>query len=299
MRRYASAKPLLNMTTTIIWIILIILGIVVAITLFRDYLKYKDRLEDNSWSKTGMIGFIGNFFDTLGIGSFAIETALFKFMKQSEDRLIPGTLNVANAIPTLTQGIIFIQIIEVEPVTLATMLASSGLGAILGAGIVAKLSERKIRMTMGIALLITSGFMIAAKMNWIEGGGTAIGLEGYKLAIGIGVNFILGALMTAGIGLYAPCMALVFALGMSPAVAFPIMMGSCAVLMPLATMRFVKEGAYNRRASFIISITGLVAVLIAAFVVKSLPLDTMRWLVIVVIIYTATVMLRAGLARSN
>ncbi len=299
MRRYASAKPLLNMTTTIIWIILIILGIVVAITLFRDYLKYKDRLEDNSWSKTGMIGFIGNFFDTLGIGSFAIETALFKFMKQSEDRLIPGTLNVANAIPTLTQGIIFIQIIEVEPITLATMLASSGLGAVLGAGIVAKLSERKIRMTMGIALLITSGFMIASKMNWIEGGGTAIGLEGYKLAIGIGVNFILGALMTAGIGLYAPCMALVFALGMSPAVAFPIMMGSCAVLMPLATMRFVKEGAYNRRASFIISITGLVAVLIAAFVVKSLPLDTMRWLVIVVIIYTATVMLRAGLARSN
>lgn len=287
------------MITTVIWIVLTILGIWVAIILYRDYIKYRNRLEDNSWWKTGMIGFIGNFFDTLGIGSFAIETALFKFMKQSEDRLIPGTLNVANAIPTLTQGIIFIQIIEVEPVTLATMLVSSGLGAVLGAGVVAKLSERKIRLIMGVALLITSGFMIATKMNWIEGGGTAIGLEGYKLAIGIGVNFILGALMTAGIGLYAPCMALVFALGMSPAVAFPIMMGSCAVLMPLATMRFVKEGAYNRRASFIISITGLIAVLIAAFVVKSLPLDTMRWLVIAVIIYTATVMLRAGLQRST
>jgi len=285
------------MIATVIWILLIILGIGVAITLFRDYLRYKDHLEDNSWGKTGMIGFIGNFFDTLGIGSFAIETALFKFMKQSEDRLIPGTLNVANAIPTLAQGIIFIRIIEVEPVTLSTMLISSGLGAILGAGVVAKLSERKIRLTMGVALLITSAFMFASKMNWIEGGGSAIGLEGYKLAIGVGVNFILGALMTAGIGLYAPCMALVFALGMSPDVAFPIMMGSCAVLMPLATMRFVKAGAYNRRASFIISITGLVAVLIAAFVVKSLPLDMLRWLVIAVIIYTSTVMLRAGLAR--
>lgn len=286
------------MIVTVIWILLIILGLVVAMTLYRDYLKHKDRLEENSWWKTGMIGFVGNFFDTLGIGSFAIETALFKFMKQSEDRLIPGTLNVANAIPTLTQGIIFIRIIDVEPVTLATMLASSGLGAVLGAGVVAKLSERKIRLTMGIALLITSGFMFASKMNWIEGGGSAIGLEGTRLAIGIGVNFVLGALMTAGIGLYAPCMALVFALGMSPAVAFPIMMGSCAVLMPLATLRFVKEGAYNRRASFIISITGLVAVLIAAFVVKSLPLDTLRWLVIAVIIYTSTVMLRAGLSRS-
>lgn len=278
-----------------IWIGLTVLGIWVAILLFRDYLRHRNNLEPNSWWKTGTIGFIGNFFDTLGIGSFAIETALFKFTKQTEDRLIPGTLNVANSIPTMAQGIIFIQIVTVEPITLVTMLLASGLGAVLGAGVVAKLSERKIRLTMGVALLITSGFMLASKLNWIQGGGEAIGLEGYKLAIGIGVNFILGALMTAGIGLYAPCMALVFALGMSPAVAFPIMMGSCAVLMPLASIRFIKEGAYNRRASFIISITGLVAVLIAAFVVKSLPLDTLRWLVILVIVYTATVMLRAGL----
>ncbi len=278
-----------------IWIGLTVLGIWVAILLFRDYLRHRNNLEPNSWWKTGTIGFIGNFFDTLGIGSFAIETALFKFTKQTEDRLIPGTLNVANSIPTMAQGLIFIQIVTVEPITLVTMLLASGLGAVLGAGVVAKLSERKIRLTMGVALLITSGFMLASKLNWIQGGGEAIGLEGYKLAIGIGVNFILGALMTAGIGLYAPCMALVFALGMSPAVAFPIMMGSCAVLMPLASIRFIKEGAYNRRASFIISITGLVAVLIAAFVVKSLPLDTLRWLVILVIVYTATVMLRAGL----
>lgn len=287
------------MMTTAIWIILLVLGVWVAVLLFRDYLNYKSNLEDNSWWKTGVIGFIGNFFDTLGIGSFAIETALFKFTRQCEDRLIPGTLNVANSIPTLAQGVIFIQIIEVEPITLGTMLGASGLGAVLGAGYVARMSERKIRLIMGTALFITSGFMLAAKFNLIEGGGNAIGLEGYKLVLAVGVNFILGALMTAGIGLYAPCMALVFALGMSPAVAFPIMMGSCAVLMPLATIRFIKEGAYNRRASFIISFTGLAAVLIAAFIVKSLPLDTMRWLVIGVIIYTATVMLRAGLSKPS
>jgi uncharacterized membrane protein YfcA len=140
-------------------------------------------------------------------------------------------------------------------------------------------------------------FMTATKLNWIEGGGEAIGLEGYKLALAVAVNFILGALMTAGIGLYAPCMALVFALGMSPAVAFPIMMGSCAVLMPMASLKFIKEGFYNRRASFIIMFTGVVAVLIAAFFVKSLPMDMLRWLVIAVIIYTAIVMLRA--ARVN
>lgn len=281
--------------TTIIWIVLSALAIWIAFLLFIDFRKHKNKLEANSWGKTGFIGFVGNFFDTLGIGSFAIETALFKFLKQSEDRLIPGTLNVANAIPTVMQAIIFIQIVEVEPITLATMLGASGVGALLGAGIVAKLSEKKIRLIMGVALLTTSGFMIATKFGWIEGGGNAIGLTGYKLAIGIAVNFILGALMTAGIGLYAPCMALVFALGMSPAVAFPIMMGSCAVLMPLASWRFIKEGAYNRRAAVAITIAGSIAVLIAAFVVKSLPLDVLKWLVIVVIVYTASVMLKAGL----
>ncbi len=100
--------------------------------------------------------------------------------------------------------------------------------------------------------------------------------------------------MTAGIGLYAPCMALVYALGLSPQVAFPIMMGSCAFLMPPASIRFIKEGAYNRKAAMAMAIPGIVAVLIAAFIVKSLPLDTLRWLVILVILYTATVMLRSA-----
>lgn len=147
---------------------------------------------------------------------------------------------------------------------------------------------------MGFALLVTAGFMLATKLGWIEGGGDAIGLEGSTLLFAVGVNFILGALMTAGIGLYAPCMALVFALGLSPKVAFPIMMGSCAFLMPVASIRFIREGAYNKRASLIISITGTIAVLIAAFVVKSLPMDVLRWVVIGVIIYTSTIMLRAA-----
>ncbi len=279
---------------TALWIVLTVLVIMVAILLWRDYQKHKSSLENNSWLKTGLIGLVANFFDTLGIGSFAIETALLKFFRQAEDRLIPGTLNVANAIPTMLQGIIFVQIVNVEPITLIGMLAAAGAGAVIGAGFVARLSERKIRLIIGTALLITCGFMIASKLNWIQGDGDAIGLHGYKLVLGIAVNFILGSLMTAGIGLYAPCMALVFALGMSPAVAFPIMAGSCAVLMPLAAWRFIKEGAYNRKASFAISMLGVVGVLIAAFVVKSLPLDILRWLVMAVVIYTAAIMLKAG-----
>ena len=287
------------MMISVIWVVFIVLAIWIGIVLTRDVLKHKANLENNSWTKTGFIGFVGNFFDTLGIGSFAIETAMFKFMRQSEDRLIPGTLNVANAIPTVVQAIIFIQIVEVEPLTLVLMLAASGAGAVLGAGIVSKLSEKKIRLTMGIALLITAGFIVARNLEWIGGGGEAIGLEGSKLVLAVVVNFILGALMTAGIGLYAPCMALVFALGMSPAVAFPIMMGSCAFLMPVASLKFIKEGAYNRRASFAIAIAGVFAVLVAAFLVKSLPMDVLKWLIIAVIIYTAIVMLRAALRPSK
>jgi uncharacterized membrane protein YfcA len=273
---------------------LIILAIWFSIVLINDFLKHKNKLENAIWLKSGIIGFIVNFFDALGIGSYAPQTALMKFTRQTEDRHLPGTLNVSGAISALLEAFIFITVVKVEPVTLISMLVSAMAGAILGAGIVSKMSERKIRLTMGIALLITAGSMFARNMNWIEGGGTAIGLYNGKLAIAVVVNFILGALMTVGIGLYAPCMALVYALGMSPQVAFPIMMGSCAFLIPPASVRFINKGAYNRKVSVSMILPSIVAVLIAAFIVKSLPLETLRWLVIVVILYTSVLMLRAG-----
>lgn len=277
-----------------IWVSLAVLTVGYSVVLIKDYIKHKNKLEPVSWLKTGLIGFVVNFFDVLGIGAFAPQTALLKFTKQTEDRLIPGTMNVANTIPVLIQALIFITVIKVDGTTLISMLLAAAAGAILGAGIVARMPERKIRLTMGIALLITAGFMLANKLEWIQGGGTAIGLTYDKLIIAVMVNFVLGALMTAGIGLYAPCMALVYALGLSPQVAFPIMMGSCAFLMPPASIRFIREGAYNRKAAIGMAIPAIVAVLIAAFIVKSLPLDTLRWLVLAVILYTAVIMLRAG-----
>ena len=281
--------------TIAIWITLIILSIFFIYFLSKDVIKHRKVLENVSVVKTALIGFVVNFFDVLGIGAFAPQTALLKFTKQTEDRILPGTLNVSNTIPVLIQALIFIQIVEVEPVTLISMLLSAAAGAILGAGIVAKLSVKKIQLIMGFALLVTAFFMLSGQMNWIQNGGEAIGLNGGKLALAIGANFILGAFMTVGIGLYAPCMALVYALGMSPLVAFPIMMGSCAFLMPPASAKFIKEGAYNRKASVSMAIPGIIAVLIAAFLVKSLPLNTLRWVVIVVIIYTSVVMFKSAL----
>ena len=207
---------------------------------------------------------------------------------------MPGTLNVSNSLPALVEAILFIRIIQVDPVTLILMILSAMIGGIFGAGIVSKLPVKKVRLTIGIALLLAAFFMLAGKMGWIRGGGESSGLTGWKLMVAILINGILGALNTAGIGLYAPCMAMVFALGMSPKVAFPIMMGSCAFLMPAASAKFIREGAYNRKASVSMAVSGTVAVLIAALVVKSLDLDLLRWVVLAVVIITSMVMLRAA-----
>ena len=274
----------------ITWIVLVILAIWFIYIFATDILKNKNNLEKVSWVKTGLIGFVVNFFDVLGIGAFAPQTSLLKFTKQTSDKLIPGTMNVANTLPVLIQAIIFIQVIQVEPITLLVMFVTATAGAILGAGIVSKLSENKIRFTISIALLVTAGFMFANKMHWIHGEGVAIGLHGWKLVVAGMINFILGAMMTAGVGLYAPCMALVFLLGMSPQVAFPIMMGSCAFLMPPASFKFIKSGAYNKKAALGMAIPSIIAVLIAAFIVKTLPLDALRWIVLVVILYTSVTM---------
>ncbi|MEA4847670.1 MAG: sulfite exporter TauE/SafE family protein [Clostridiaceae bacterium] len=278
----------------------IVLGVLGVFTLWfsvifgKDVIANKKNLEDNSWAKVSAIGFLTNFFDTLGIGSFAPTTALLRAFKQTKDRIIPGTLNVSCTLPVILEAMIFMTVIEVEPITLITMLAASTVGAWLGAGIIAKLSEKRIQFTMGTALLVTAFLMLAGQMGWMPGGGEAIGLTGGKLIIGIIGNFVLGMLMTAGIGLYAPCMALVYFLGMSPKVAFPIMMGSCAFLMPVASAKFIKEGAYDRKASVGIALGGLVGVLIAAYIVKSLPLDILKWLVIGVVLYTSVVLLRSA-----
>lgn len=281
---------------TVVLAVLVALTLYFAVLFFKDYSKTQKegKLESGSFLTLGVVGFVTNFFDTLGIGSFAPTTALLKNFKLTADRTIPGTLNVSMTIPVVIEALIFITVIEVEPITLVAMLASATLGAFLGAGIVSKLPERKIQLGMGVALLAVVIMMLAGQLGIMPSGGEAIGLTGIKLVIAVVGNFILGALMTLGIGLYAPCMALVFALGLSPKVAFPIMMGSCAFLMPVASAKFVKEGAYDRKASMAITLFGAVGVLIAAYIVKSLPLDVLRWLVDAVIIYTAIMMFKSA-----
>ncbi len=267
----------------------------------KDLMDNKEEFKNepgNFWV-SGIIGFTTNFFDTLGIGSFAPTTALLRMFKQIEDRLIPGTLNVSCTLPVVAEALIFIAAIEVDPTTLISMIAAATIGAWIGAGIVSKMDEAIVQIFMGFALLATLVLFLMGQFDLFPVGGDAMGLTGTKLIIAVVINFILGALMTAGVGLYAPCMALVYILGMSPKVAFPIMMGSCAFLMPVASIKFVKESAYAKKASLAIAIFGVVGVLIAAYIVKSLPLNILRWLVDVVIAYTAVTLLMSGFKKKN
>jgi uncharacterized membrane protein YfcA len=243
------------------------------------------------------IGFVTNFFDTLGIGSYAPTTSIFKLKRIVPDELIPGTLNVGHTLPVIAQAFIYISIVEVDPLTLSLMIAAAVVGAWLGAGVVASWPRRKVQIGMGSALLGAASLMLLSQLELLPAGGEALGLQGVQLGLGLAGNFALGALMTLGIGLYAPCLIMISLLGMSPITSFPIMMGSCAFLMPVAGARFIRKSSYSLRASVGLALGGIPAVLIAAYLVKSLPLTAVRWLVVIVVVYTAIVMLRSAIVE--
>ena len=245
------------------------------------------------------IGAVTNFFDTLGIGSFATTTTIYRLRRLVDDKLIPGTLNVGHALPTVAQALIYTTIIEVDILTLITMIIAAVLGSWLGAGIVCRWSKTKVRIGMGGALLAAATLMLMTQLKLFPAGGNTIGVSGVLLAIALIGNFALGALMTLGIGLYAPCMILVSLLGMNPKAAFPIMMCSCAFLMPAASMKFIREKQYSLRAALGLAIGGIPGVLLAAYLVKSLPLSVVRWMVIVIVVYTAIGLIRAGLRNDD
>ncbi len=245
------------------------------------------------------IGFVTNFFDTLGIGSFAPTTSVFKLKGLVPDENIPGTLNVGHTLPVVAQAFIYVAIVEADMTTLITLIVSAVLGGWLGAGVVSRWPRRNIQLGMGVGLLIAGAFFVLKNLDEMRGspvipGGDAIGLSGAWLVVAALGNFALGALLTLGIGLYAPCLLMISLLGMNPRVAFPIMMGSCAFLMPVASARFVQTGRYSLRPALGLALGGLPAVLIAAFLVKSLSLTAVRWLVVLVVIYTAVTMLRSA-----
>jgi uncharacterized membrane protein YfcA len=245
------------------------------------------------------IGVVTDFLDTLGIGSYAPTTALFKFRGVPADELIPGTLNVGHNASAFLETVLFVTAVSVEPVLLACMVASATVGAWLGAGVVSRLPRRTIQLFMGVALLIAAFFFVLKNLGAFPPGGTAFALGGWRFALAVAVSFVLGALMCIGIGNYAPIVIMLALLGMHPLAAFPIMMASDGILQPVASLGFFRSGRFAHGPSLGLIIGGVVGVLIAFYIVKQLPLTAMRWLVIVVVSYAAVSMLRSARADST
>jgi uncharacterized membrane protein YfcA len=277
-----------------------ILGILTGLfsfTYLRDVLRNRSEKPVKAMTARLGIGFATNFLDTLGIGSFAQQTALFKFFRLVDDRLIPGTMNVGDTIPTVIQAFIFMTVVDIDKITLVSVATSASLGALLGAGVVARLSRPRIQTGMGIGLLLVGFLILSGLLNMLPLGGEATGLTGWKLMLIVVMSFVFGALQTIGVGFYAPCMAMVFALGMNPLTAFPLMMTSTALLMLAGSSQFIKENSYDRQTAVALSVAGAAGVLVAAYVIKSLPLIVLKWIVCVVVFYTSFSMLRS--ARAN
>jgi uncharacterized membrane protein YfcA len=242
-------------------------------------------------------GAVTNFFDTLGIGSFAPTTALIKFFGLTSDEQIPGTLNVGHTLPTIAQALVFISLIKVDLALLIACIGAAVAGAVLGARFVSRLAVRQIRLGMGAALLVAACLFIARNLGLMPGGGDAVALAGAAFAVAVALHFVFGGLMTLGIGLYAPSLISLSILGMDPRAAFPIMMGACAFLMPAASMQFIKAKRFDPRLALGLAIGGVPAVLVAAFIVKEMPLDLLRWLVSAVVLVAAFMLLVSGLAQ--
>ncbi len=241
-----------------------------------------------------VIGFVTDFLDALGIGSFAPTTALFKFRGIPDDEQIPGTLNIGHNGAAFLETVLFVTAVAVEPVLLASMVASAAAGAWLGAGVVSRLPRRAIQLFMGAALLVAAFFFAMKNLGVFPAGGAELGLTGWRFGLAVAVNFVLGALMCIGIGNYAPSMIVLSLLGMNPLAAFPIMMGSDGILQPVASLGFFRSGRFSQRSALGLIAGGVLGVLVAFYIVKQLPLTAMRWLVIVVVTYAAISMLRSA-----
>ena len=257
----------------------------------------KTQVEGGTWPSPIQIaiGFVTDFLDTLGIGSFATTTAAYKMFDVVDDERIVATMIVGHSIPVVAQAFIFLVAVHVDPIVLASLTAVSVFGGWIGAGISSKLPKRAIQITISIGLIMAALFMMMSQLGMFPPGGMELTLSAPKLAIALVINFLLGALLMMGIGNYAPSLILFSLLGMDPRAAFPIMMSSGAMMAMAGGIRFMRTAKFDTRASLGLLLGGVPGVLVAGLLVKSLPLNILRWMIVLVVIYAATMMIRSAI----
>jgi uncharacterized membrane protein YfcA len=242
------------------------------------------------------LGAVTNFFDTLGIGSFAPTMAWFKFRNLVADRLIPSTMLVGHTPPCIAQSIIFLILLGVlvDPILLAGSVIALLAGTWLGVPVAAKARVWVVQTVVGIALIIAAALYTMTNLDLMPGGGTATSLPPLQTLVAIGASFVFGVLLNFGIGHYAPTLILLSLMGMDPRLCFPIMATGAALAGTGGSVRYIARGEIDLRIAIGITLGGIPAVLVAALIVKNMPLEMLRWLVTIVVLYAAAVMLRAA-----
>ena len=245
-----------------------------------------------------LLGSVVSFFDTLGIGSFAPTTAWMKFRKMVPDRLIPPTMLVGLTPPVFAESIIFLILlgVGVDPVLLVGCALAVLLGGLLGAPLVASASVWIVQLTVAVGLVLAAGAYAMTNLQMFPGGGSAASLPLALTIAAIAANFLFGVLLNFGIGNYAPTLITLSLMGMNPRLIFPIMAAGAAVMGAGACVRHIQMGRMDLRVVVGLGLGGIPAVVVAALIVKTMPLDILRWLVTAVVLYTAIVMLRAALS---
>ena len=244
-----------------------------------------------------LLGAVVSFFDTLGIGSFAPTTAWLKFRKLVPDRLIPPTMLVGLTPPAMAESVIFLILlgVKVDPVLLFGCAIAVLLGGLVGAPLVAQARVWVVQLVVAIGLVLAAIAYAMTNLHLFPGGGTAAALPIGLTTAAIAANFAFGVLLNFGVGNYAPTLVTLSLMGMDPRLVFPIMAAGAAVMGAGACVRHIQMGQMDLKVVVALAIGGVPAVLVAAFIVKTMPLELLRWLVIVVVIYAAVVMGRAAM----
>jgi uncharacterized membrane protein YfcA len=242
------------------------------------------------------LGAVVSFFDTLGIGSFAPTTAWLKFRKLVPDRIIPPTMLVGLSPPAMAESVIFLILlgVMVDPVLLFGCAVAVLLGGLVGAPLVARAQVWIVQLVVGIGLVLAAIAYAATNLHLMPGGGTASSLSMELTIAAIAANFLFGVLLNFGVGNYAPTLVTLSLMGMNPRLVFPIMAAGAAMMGAGACVRHIQMRNLDMRVVVGLAIGGVPAVLVAAFLVKQMPLDVLRWLVILVVVYAAAIMFRAS-----
>lgn len=281
------------MVRTILLSLIIVVNGYFLIVFVKDLLSHKEEFKaekgNNKWLP--FTSFFMFFLSTFGISDFAIGTVLYPKLEWTTMKKLPGTLNTQCVIPVAAMALSYISSVDVGVKTLAVCIIAQVIGAYLGPKFVVKLPEDTIKKFVGVGLIIAAFLIFAGQVNWIPSNGTATELYGGKLILAAALLFLYGALNNIGIGSYALTMVTVYLLGMDPIAAFPIMMGACTFSVPIGSVQFVKLDQYSRKITFFAATFGVLGVLVAVFLVKSLNTYLLKWLVIIVLLYSAYTML--------